>query len=142
MENEKLLEKLVEAITDRKKWSKEQRRQESLKRASEEIEHLRKKLKMAQLDPAENLDKPPEENYENNSEKMIEKDTDSDLEVLVTNCEVQCHNLQGMFDGLIKLIGEVGPLDGNNRCLNQLCDFVRDFQGQEQIGRASCRERV
>ena len=118
------------ALTDRKK-TKEQRRQESLKRASKEIEQLRKRLKRAKLDPDQ--DKKGVEEIDDEKPEEVETGVSKDdLEVLLANCERQCDNLQGMFNGLIKVIGEVGPLEGNNRCLTQLCDFTKELQGQEK----------
>jgi len=37
-----------------------------------------------------------------------------------------------MYKVLIKLIGEVGPLEGNSRCLRQLSDFTNELREQER----------
>lgn len=121
-----MLEKVITALSNKKNLSKEQRRQESLKKASKEIEQLRERLKLTNQEPSEGDEKPMKDKYKD------AKDPKDYLDNLLTTCERQCENLQGMFNGLIKLIGEVGPLEGNVNCLNELCNFTRDFQDQEK----------
>lgn len=123
----------------------EQRRQESLKRISSEVQELRQQLKRVKLDCADADSTDGIQNCskeDTQSAKEVLDDANSvhvhasqgeSVEQLLKSCEDQRIFCQGIYDALIKLIGEVGqPREDNSNCLRQLCDFTKELQDQEK----------
>ncbi|XP_032218487.2 uncharacterized protein LOC5517988 isoform X1 [Nematostella vectensis] len=134
VDDERVLERMITAARYSKK-TKEQRRQESLKRVSAELSQLRKRIQKVTLSSDDSdCDISPREELPQQilSTKTKENNLSSaDLSELLRTCEFQSDSWQRMYRVLIKLIGEVGPLDGNSRCLKQLSDFTNELRDQE-----------
>ena len=117
----------------------EQRRQESLKRISSEVQELRQQLKRVKLDCSDSETctgiSDPKDNEQ--STKELLNDTKMPLQDpahLLHSCEEQHAFCQGIYNALIKLIGEVGqPREDNFMCIKQLCDFTKELKDQEKI---------
>lgn len=123
----------------------EQRRQESLKRISSEVQELRQQLKRVKLDcgnadssdvitncPGEDTQSTKEVAADVNSVHVHALQGES-VEQLLKSCEDQRYFCQGIYDALIKLIGEVGqPREDNSKCIKQLCDFTKELRDREK----------
>ncbi len=123
----------------------EQRRQESLKRISSEVQELRQQLKRVKLDcvdtdSSDGIQNSPREDTQSRKEAVddansvhVHASQGESVEQLLKSCEDQRVFCQGIYDALIKLIGEVGqPREDNSKCLRQLCDFTKELQDQEK----------
>lgn len=120
-------------------------RQESLKRISSEVQELRQQLKRVRLDcgdadSSEWIKNCPREDTQSLKEAVDVVDSvhvcasqGESVEQLLKSCEDQRVFCQGIYDALIKLIGEVGqPREDNSQCIRQLCEFTKELQGQEK----------
>ena len=127
----------------------EQRRQESLKRISSEVQELRQQLKRvkldcgdADLDTSNGVKSCPQGDVQS-----IKKTVDDDhftsvsehssqgesVQQLLKSCEDQRMFCEGIYGALIKLVGEVGqPREDNAECIRQLCHFIKELQDQER----------
>lgn len=127
------MERMIIAARNSRK-TKEQRRQESLRRVSAELTEMRKKMQRVRIvSEDENVD---QENPCPRPKSTLTKN-DSDISPeesreMLRMCILQSENSQMMYKTLIKLIGEVGPLEGNSRCLRQLSDFTNELREQER----------
>ena len=118
----------------------EQRRQESLKRISSEVQELRRQLKRVKLDcgdadSSDGISNCPGEDTRSTKEVAADVHTfqGESVEQLLKSCEDQRYFCQGIYDALIKLIGEVGqPREDNSKCIKQLCDFTKELRDQEK----------
>ena len=121
----------------------DQRRQESLKRISSEVQELRQQLKKVKLDRSDtdeacgeisNGHKVIQDSLPANDLQVPEaKVLQQDPEHLLQSCEEQHSLCQGIYSELIKLVGEVGqPRADNFMCIKQLCDFTRELREQEK----------
>ena len=135
--NSLFLETVAAAAEEMSKTS-EQRRQESLKRISTEVQELRQQLKRIKLDcndtePCHMISE-PKENTEPSKEVLNDGNIPhEDAACLLHACGEQRSLCQGMYSALIKLIGEVGqPRDDNFMCIKQLCDFTKELKDQEK----------
>ena len=114
----------------------EQRRQESLKRISTEVQELRRQLKRIKLDCSDtqpcHMISEPKENTEPSKEVANDRIVPhQDAEYLLHSCKEQRTFCQGMYNALINLIGEVGkPREDNFKCIKQLCDFTKELRDQ------------
>ena len=121
-----------------------QRRQESLKRISSEVQELRQQLKRVKLDcgdadSSDSINCPREDTQ---STKEVAADVNlvqvhasqgESVEQLLKSCEDQRRFCEGMYNALIKLVGEVGqPREDNFKCIKQLCDFTKELRDQEK----------
>ena len=135
--NSLFLETVAAAAEEMGKTS-EQRRQESLKRISTEVQELRRQLKRIKLDCSDtepcHMISEPKENTELPKEMLNDGSTPhQDAECLLRSCEEQRTFCQGMYDSLIKLIGEVAQLrDYNFMCIKELCDFTKELKDKEK----------
>ena len=116
----------------------EQRRQESLKRISSEVQELRQQLKRVKLDCSEAESfrgssdfkqiTQPLKNYQNDVTMSSQ-----DVTHLLRSCEEQHTFCQRIYNTLIQLIGEVAPLGEDNfKCIKQLYDFTKELKEQEK----------
>lgn len=122
----------------------EQRRQESLKRISSEVQELRQKLKRVKLDcgdadSSDGITNCPREDTQPTKEVLddvnpkVQAQQGETVEQLLQSCEEQQRFCQGIYQALIKLIGEVGqPREDNSKCIRQLCDFTKELRDQEK----------
>lgn len=136
--NKQFLETVAAAAQDMGKTA-DQRRQESLKRISSEVQELRQQLKRVKLDCRDTEScgsgiSDPEEETQPAKELLSDgKVPQQDAEHVLQSCEDQYSLCQGIYDALIKLIGEVGqPRDDNFMCIKQLCDFTKELRDQEK----------
>ena len=124
----------------------EQRRQESLKRISSEVQELRQQLKRvkldcgdADLDTSDGVKSCPQggvqaavDNEHVNSVSEHSSQSES-VQQLLKSCEDQRRFCEGIYGALIKLVGEVGqPREDNAKCIQQLCDFTKELRDQEK----------
>ena len=141
----------------------EQRRQESLKRISSEVQELRQQLKRVKLDTGDadlDLDvsdgvkscpqgdvqsKKETVDVEHLSEYSLQGES---LQQLLKSCNDQRIFCQGIYGALIELVGEVGqlPREDNAMCIRQLYDFTKELQDQEKalfskIEQACCQSQ-
>ena len=65
-------------------------------------------------------------------EQKLQQCNLKEVDELLKSCEFQCQSWQGMYNGLVKLIGEVGSLDENGQAVQQLSDFAKAMQQQEK----------
>ena len=129
--------------------SAEQRRQESLKRISSEVQELRQQLKRVKLDCGDaNLDTSdgvkscPHGDMQSMKEAVDDEHVNSvskhlsqgaSVQQLLKSCEEQRTFCEGIYGALIKLVGEVGqPREDNSKCIQQLWDFTKELRDQEQ----------
>lgn len=143
LKNKRFLETVAVAAQDMGK-TPEQRRQESLKRISSEVQELRQQLKKVKLDCgdvdlSESVKNCPIDEAQptcDSSEDaalMVHQSQGESVEQLIQSCEEQRRFCQGIYDALIKLIGEVGqPREDNAKCIRQLCDFTKELRDQEK----------
>ena len=116
----------------------EQRRQESLKRISTEVQELRRQLKRIKLDCSDtqpcHMISEPKENTEPSKEVANDGTVPhQDVECLLQSCEEQRTFCQGVYNALIKLIGEVAQLrHDNSMCIKQLYDFTKELKDKEK----------
>ncbi|XP_068706989.1 probable serine/threonine-protein kinase ifkC isoform X2 [Montipora foliosa] len=140
--NKAFLETVAAAAKDMGK-TPEQRRQESLKRISSEVQELQQKLKKVKLDLGDSKECTDSftagENKQNDREaekEVLDHDAkvpQQDVNHLLQSCEEQQSFCQGIYSALIKLIGEVGqPRDDNFKCISQLCDFTKELKDREK----------
>ena len=127
----------------------EQRRQESLKRISSEVQELRQQLKRVKLDCGD-ADVDSSDGVKSCSRgdvQSINEAVDDELvnsvsehssqgesvQQLLKSYEDQRRFCEGIYGALIKLVGEVGqPREDNAKCIRQLCDFTKELQEQEK----------
>ena len=134
--NMRFLESIAVAAHELVKTA-EQRRQESLKRISTEVQELRHKLKRVKLD-CRVLDSSGGAATAQNDEQSAESQPDGkglqdELESQLKSCECHRDSWQAMYDALIKLVGEAGqPKEDNFKCLKQLFDFTKELRDQEK----------
>ena len=134
MQNETKLARALSAVEKGPKNNKEQKRQESLKRISAELHDLRERLKKNRIDSADSDDESMPSKCEEGKaqdEDQKQQKHKQELEDMLKSCEFQCQCWQGMFNGIIKLLGEVGVLEDNSKCVRQLCDFTKELRQQE-----------
>lgn len=116
--------------------TREERRQESLRRVSEELTQLRKRMRKVRIDSDSEDDEvttaqtPSKQKKPSRSE--LNKMTPDEARETLRMCEFQSESSQMMYKVLIKLIGEVGPLEDNSRCLKQLSEFTFELRAQEK----------
>ena len=138
-----MLETVAAAVQEMEK-TPEQRREESLKRINSEVQELQQRLKILKLDmfftdermvssvDGKNTpkDKEPKNDLLGHDAKVPQQD-----EVhLLQACEEQQSLCQGIFNALIKLIGEVGQLkDDNFMCISKLWNFTKELKDQEKL---------
>ncbi|KAK3746761.1 hypothetical protein QZH41_013590, partial [Actinostola sp. cb2023] len=135
VDDEQILERMIVAARNSRK-TKEERRQDSLRRVSAELTQLRERMKKVRL-KSEDKDETgedkdvtrPQSDY---TTANMNKITLNEAREMLKMCVVQSENSQIMYRVLIKLIGEVGPLEGNSRCLRQLSDFTNELRDQER----------
>ena len=117
--------------------SVEQRRQESLKRISSEVQELRQQLKRVKLDCSDVESCPgtcdpikvtePSKKDLNDGEMSAQ-----DVIHLLNSCEEQHTFFQDFYSALIRMIGEVPRLaEDNFLCIKQLYEFTRELKGPE-----------
>ena len=146
--NKRFLESVAVAAQDMGKTA-EQRRQESLKRISSEVQELRQQLKRvkldcgdADLDTSDGVKSCPQGVVQSIKKAVNDDHFTSAIELssqgekvqqLLKSCEDQRTFCEGIYGALIKLIGEVGqPREDNAKCIRQLCDFIKELQDQEK----------
>ena len=138
--NRQFLETVAVATQEMEKTA-EQRRQESLKRISTEVQELRRRLKRIKLDSCntksglESVFSDPSESKESSKELQDDanKVSHQDAENLLQSCKEQRTFCQGIYNALIKLIGEIGqPRDDNFKCIKQLYEFTKELKDQEK----------
>lgn len=146
--NKRFLEAVAVAAQDMGKTA-EQRRQESLKRISSEVQELKQKLKRvkldchdADLDKSDGVKSCPQGDVQSIKEAVDYEHVNSvsehssqgeSVQQLLKSCEDQRRFCEGIYVALIKLVGEVGqPREDNAKCIRQLCDFTKDLQDQEK----------
>ena len=121
-----MLETVAVAVQEMEK-NPEQRREESLKRISSEVQELQQQLKRVRLDmDRKNLpkDKEPENDLLGPQQDEVH---------LLKSCEEQLSFCRGIFDALLKLTGEVGQLKHDNIiCISKLWDFTKELKHQEK----------
>ena len=121
-----MLETVAVAVQEMEK-NPEQRREESLKRISSEVQELQQQLKRVKLDMnRKNLpkDKEPENDLLGPQQDEVH---------LLKSCEEQLAFCRGIFDALLKLTGEVGQLKHDNIiCISKLWDFTKELKHQEK----------
>ena len=117
--------------------SVEQRRQESLKRISSEVQELRQQLKRVRLDCSDaesyagicdpiKVTEPSQKDL-NDGEMSAQ-----DVIHLLNSCEEQQAFFQDFYSALIQMIGEVPRLGEENfMCIKQLYNVTRELKGQE-----------
>lgn len=145
--NKRFLESVAVAAQDMGKTA-EQRRQESLKRISSEVQELRQQLKRvkldcgdADLDTSDGVKSCPQGDVQSMKKTVDDNHITSvsehssqgeSVQQLLKSCEDQRMFCEGIFGALIKLVGEVGqPREDNAKCIRQLCDFIKELQDQE-----------
>lgn len=148
--NKRFLETVAVAAQDMGKTA-DQRRQESLKRISSEVQELRQQLKRVKLDcgdadlhvdSSDGVKSCPQGDVQSIKEAVDNVHVNSvcehssqgeSVQQLLKSCEDQRMFCQGIYDALIKLVGEVGqPREDNAKCIRQLCDFTKELQDQEK----------
>lgn len=146
--NKRFLESVAVAAQDMGKTA-EQRRQESLKRISSEVQELRQQLKRVKLDcgdadldtsdgvkscPQGDLQSMKKTVDDNHITSVSEHSSQGEsVQQLLKSCEDQRMFCEGIYGALIKLVGEVGqPREDNAKCIRQLCDFIKELQDQEK----------
>lgn len=136
LSNKQFMETVAVAAQDMAK-TPEQRRQESLKRISSEVHELRQKLKKVKLDCGDGdpndgsnycsivaVQPAPREKHQLQVERV---------EQMIQSCEEQQRFCQGIYQALIRLVGEVGqPREDSAKCIRQLCDFTKELRDQEK----------
>ena len=137
-----MLETVAVAVQEMEK-KPEQRREESLNRISSEVQELRQQLKRVKLDMVftdgrmvssvdrKNIpkDKEPKNDLLGHDAKVPQQDK----VFLLKSCEEQLSFCQGIFDALVKLIGEVGQLKHDNViCMSKLWKFIKELKNQEK----------
>ncbi|XP_015748484.1 PREDICTED: uncharacterized protein LOC107328253 [Acropora digitifera] len=141
--NKAVLETVAAAVQEMEK-SPEQRREESLKRINSEVQELQQQLKRVKLDMVFTDERMAPSVDEKNAPKDKEPKNDllgHDAKVpqldevhLLQACEEQQSLCQGIFNALIKLIGEVGKLkDDNFMCISKLWNFTKELKDQEKL---------
>lgn len=128
------MERMIRAAQNSRK-TKEERRQESLRRVSEELIELRKKMKQVRIESENEEESGTDENKQRRKSDSASNKTamsQEQLQEMLRMCVLQSESSQMMYKVLIKLIGEVGPLEGNSRCLRQLSDFTNELREQER----------
>lgn len=146
--NKRFLETVAVAAQDMGKTA-DQRRQESLKRISSEVQELRQQLKRvkldcgdADLDTSDGVKSCPQGDVQLIKEAVDDAHVNSvsehssqgeSVQQLLKSCEDQRMFCQGIYVALIKLVGEVGqPREDNAKCIRQLCDFTKELRDQEK----------
>ena len=138
-----MLETVAAAVQEMEK-SPEQRREESLKRINSEVQELQQQLKRVKLDMVFTDERMASSVDEKNAPKDKEPKNEllgHDAKVpqldevhLLQACEEQQSLCQGIFNALIKLIGEVGQLkDDNFMCISKLSNFTKELKDQEKL---------
>lgn len=133
VDGERVLERMIIAARNSRK-TREQRREESLRRVSAELTQLRKRMRKARIDSdSEDDDITPTQQVKQNRPcgAEINRMSQDEVREMLTISEFQSESSQTMYKVLIKLIGEVGPLEGNSRCLRQLSEFTTELRVQE-----------
>jgi len=127
----------------------EQRRQESLKRISSEVQELRQQLKRVKLDcgdvdlgASDTVKSCAQGDVQSIKEAVDDEHVNSvsvhssqgeSVQQLLKSCEDQRTFCEGIYGALIKLVGEVGqPREDNAKCIRQLCDFIKELVDQEK----------
>ena len=127
----------------------EQRRQESLKRISSEVQELRRQLKRVKLDcgdadlhTSDGVKSCAQGDVQSIKEAVDDEHVNlvsehwsqgESVQQLLKSCEDQRTFCEGIYGALIKLVGEVGqPREDNAKCIRQLCDFIKELQDQEK----------
>jgi len=127
----------------------EQRRQESLKRISSEVQELRQQLKRVKLDSddvdldlhvSDGAKSCPQGDVQSKKETVYDEHLSAhslqgeSLQQLLKSCDDQRSFCQGIYGALIELVGEVGqlPREDNAKCIRQLYDFTKELQDQEK----------
>lgn len=148
--NKRFLETVAVAAQDMGKTT-EQRRQESLKRISSEVQELRQQLKRVKLNcgdadldlhVSDEVKSFPQGDVQSIKETVDDETVNSvsehssqgeSVQQLLKSCEDQRSFCQGIYVALINLVGEVGqPREDNAKCIRQLCDFTKELQDQEK----------
>ena len=116
----------------------EQRRQESLKRISSEVQELRQQLKRVKLDSSDVESCAGSGGFKQITQPLKNDQNDvkmssQDVPHLLHSCEEQHTFCQSIYNALIQLIGEVAPLGEDNfMCIKQLYDFTKELKEQEK----------
>ena len=116
----------------------EQRRQESLKRISSEVQELRQQLKRVKLDSSDAESCAGSGDFKQITQPLKNDQNDvkmssQDVTHLLHSCEEQHTFCQSIYNALIQLIGEVAPLGEDNfMCIKQLYDFTKELKEQEK----------
>ena len=117
--------------------SVEQRRQESLKRISSEVQELRQQLKRVKLDCSDaescaGTCDPIKVTVPSKKDLNDGKMSAQDVIHLLNSCEEQHTFFQDFYNALIQMIGEVPCVGEDNfLCIKQLYEFTRELKGQE-----------
>lgn len=143
LRNKRFLENVAVAAQEMAKTT-EQRRQESLKRISSEVQELRQKLKKVKLDCGDgdpndgcnycsvDVAQPICDSFEDSAQEKCHLQDES-VEQMIQSCVEQRNLCQGIFDALINLVSEVGkPREDSAKCIGQLCDFTKELRDQEK----------
>ena len=116
----------------------EQRRQESLKRISSEVQELRQQLKRVKLDCSDAESCAGSGDLKQITQPLKNDQNDlkmasQDVTHLLHSCKEQHTFCQSIYNALIQLIGEVAPLGEDNfMCIKQLYDFTKELKEQEK----------
>ena len=116
----------------------EQRRQESLKRISSEVQELRQQLKRVKLDSSDAESCAGSSDFKQITQPLKNDQNDvkmssQDVTHLLHSCNEQHTFCQSINDALIQLIVELVPLVKDNfMCIKQLCVFTKELKEQEK----------
>ncbi|XP_031556888.1 uncharacterized protein LOC116293564 isoform X2 [Actinia tenebrosa] len=133
VDDERVLERMMYAARNSRK-TREERRQESLRRVSEELAQLRKRMRKVRIDSDSDDDEVTATQKSKQAKPHRSEHnrmTPDEAREMLRMCEFQSESSQTMYKVLIKLIGEVGPLEDNSRCLKQLSEFTLELRAQE-----------
>ena len=120
----------------------EQRREESLTCINSEVQELQQQLKRVQLDMVFTDERMVSSVYRKNIAKDKKPKNDllghdamvpqQDEVHLLQSCEEQLSFCRGIFDALVKLIGEVGELKHDKVIISKLWNFTKELKDQEK----------
>ena len=136
-----MLETVAVAVQEMEK-NPEQRREESLKRISSEVQELQQQLKRVKLDmvftgecmvSSVDWKNTPKDKEPKNDlmchDAMVPQ---QDKVHLLQSCEEQLSFCRGIFDALVRLIGEVCELKHDKVMISKLWNFTKELKDQEK----------
>ena len=137
-----MLFRSVTAAVQEMEKNPEQRREESLSCINSEVQELQQQLKRVKLDMVFTDERMVSSVYRKNIPKDKEPENDllghdtmvpqQDEVHLLQSCEEQLSFCRGIFDALVKLIGEVGQLKHDKVIISKLWNFTKELKDQEK----------